>query len=140
MNEPLPGSRLRRSLALAALATALAGAWLTFVVMTVLPARDPSHSRLWSSVATGCFLFSFMAGVCARSPALTIAARLALFVASSLVLAAGVYGIESMLRAPAARFEGYVLILGAILAISGAIGLCFASLAGRFAPAPDARA
>jgi len=120
------------------LATALAALWLVFVTITVVPSRDPGHLRLWSSVTSGCFLFTLVSGTCLRVAFPSVALRAALILVSALLLAAGLYGISSMLRAPAARFEGYVLLLGAIFSLSGLIGILYGALVGRFAPAREA--
>jgi|SRR5215831_8247099 len=131
MSESGRSAPFRQLLAVATLAVALAGAWLVFVILTVLHPRDPSHVRLWSSVATACGLFSFIGGACARNAAPSAASRVALMLISALLVAAGSYGIAAMMNAPPGKFEGYIVALGAILCFGGLTGILFALFAGR---------
>jgi len=49
---------LRAALTATALFTAAIGAWLVFVVATVLPARDPAHVPMWTAFAIGFAVYS----------------------------------------------------------------------------------
>ena len=116
---------------LAALGTGLIALWLFMVATFVLPARDPAHVGMWTRIALAFLLY---AGV-----TVAFAARDArpgwlqwLVVAGSLAaLAFGGHEIWSMAFGAdaSAHFEGYVLVMGAVIAGHGACALGYVALA-----------
>jgi hypothetical protein len=44
----------------ATVATVLVGLWLVWVLVAVLPSRDPSSIPLWRAVALGCFGYAVL--------------------------------------------------------------------------------
>jgi FtsH-binding integral membrane protein len=115
---------LRRlaSAVLAPLALLSLGAslWLFSVVLFVLPARDPAHVPLWTGIAWAFAAHAALslASIAAPSRASGAAAT----AASAVALAAGVAGLALTLRADAAHFEGYAVVLSALLLAHGAAG------------------
>lgn len=119
---------LRAMLAAGALATALVSAWLLGVVAWVLPARDPAHIPMWLGIALsfGCYAtLSIVFVVRGPRPPLL---RLAVVVLSLGAIGFGGSAIFRMLTAAGAggHFEGYLLLMGAILAGHGACALLYA--------------
>jgi hypothetical protein len=115
---------LRRlaSVSLAPLAVLSLGAslWLFSVVFFVLPARDPADVPLWAGIAAAFAVHAVLslASLARRSrPVAVLATGI-----SAIALAAGVAGLVLALRADAAHFEGYLLILSLVLLAHGAAG------------------
>ena len=116
---------LKVMLVLASLMTLAVAAWLVSVIAFVLPVRDPGHVPLWTGVAAGFLVYS---GLCIAY--LLLGARLAwlraVVLALSLVaIGLGAYAVARMVResATGAHFEGYLLLMGLILAAHGLIAL-----------------
>lgn len=127
-------------LVLASLATTGVALWLFWVTATVLVAQDPAHIPMWRTVAV-CFLaYSALGWACVGTGATNTPLRWFLAVTSVAAIGLGLYGIADMLRRAHASgdFEGYILLMGAILAGHGIIGLIYALLAGRTAQPPPA--
>lgn len=105
-------------LALVSLGVAL---WLAVVVLTVLPARDPAHVPLWSAVAVAFAAHAALslAALARRSRPLAIAAT----GLSMLALVAGACGLVLAVRADAAHFEGYAIVMSVVLLAHGAAGM-----------------
>ncbi len=97
-----------------------ASLWLFSVVLFVLPARDPAHVPLWTGIASAFAAHAVLslASIAAHSRVLGAVAT----AASALALAAGVAGLALALRADAAHFEGYTVVLAAVLLAHGAAG------------------
>jgi len=100
---------LRALLACIALATALIAGWLCFVVLFVLPARDPAHVSMWAGFAVGFIIYAALTlRLVWRGP--RPVALAALVVVLSLGAAAfGLYAAGSMVAAMAdasRHFEG----------------------------------
>ena len=113
-----------------ALATGLVALWLWFVVVAVLPSRDPQRAGLWSGIAAAFFAYAALSLVFAvrgpRPPWL----RSAVVLGSLAALGFGGYEILAMARAAraGAHFEGYLLLMGAILAAQGLCAFAYAAL------------
>jgi hypothetical protein len=114
--------------------TAIAGLWLLFVIGTVLPVRDPAQIPMWTAVVIVCCLLLLTSWACLRIERPNATWRAALVALSAAALAFGLYATASMLSAPAARFEGYVLLIGVILTAHGLVGLLYSGLIGRMGP------
>jgi hypothetical protein len=120
-------------LALASIATAGVALWLFWVTTMVLPRHDPAHIPMWQTVAV-CFLAYSALGLASVALGRRIAAtRWWLGVTSVAAVGLGVYGICDMLRRGAASgdFEGYIVLMGAVLAGHGLVGLLYALLIPR---------
>ena len=109
-------------LGLAATATVAVAAWLLWVVTILLPERNPGQIPFWTAVAV-CFLafglstWVYLAGLRA------LFVRVLLGPAAFAAIAGGAYAIATqVMRAGRAEdFEGYLLLMGAILASHGAL-------------------
>lgn len=116
---------LRAVLFVAASSTVAMALWLSWVVLAVLPRRDPAHVTFWS-IAAGAF---------AAYAALTFAhlargtngtwLRGTVRLASVAAVIAGAWGVGTMLRTArtGGHFEGYILLMGTLLACHGAAAL-----------------
>src|SRR5690242_184193 len=142
-SPPAPLSRhgpLGAALRVAGAVSLLAALWLFGVIAAVLPARDPERIPLWTIVAVGLALDAAISlaglGAVRARPLL----RAALFTLSVVATAfGGVLLARSLMAASnGGHFEGYLLLLGAIVLGHGLIGVA-ASVSGG-APAERARA
>jgi hypothetical protein len=121
---------LKVMLALASLMTLAVAAWLASVITYVLPARDPGHIPMWTGVAIGFLVYS---GLCITYLVIGARARVLRAIVLLLSLAAiglGAYGVVQMVEASAtgAHFEGYLLLMGLILAGHGLIAFANTAL------------
>ncbi len=119
-----PASAAGSTLAVTSTLVAVVALWLGFVTTIVLPARDPAHVPFWRIVALACLASALLATAALARPAAR-GRRVALGLASLVAIAAGVGGPLAMLRAGPGHFEGYVLVMGAILCAHGASGLAW---------------
>ena len=114
-------------------ATALIALWLLWVIAVVLPLRDPGHIPLWRTIAAAFLLYSGISWASLlrgpRSPLL----RAAVIGLSILAVAAGVFGIEQMVRRAAAggHFEGYIILMGLALCLHGLAAFVHTLLTAR---------
>jgi len=114
---------LRTPVLLGALATGLIALWLFFVAAVVVPARDPGHIGMWAGIATTFLAYALLTlAFVVRGPR---PAWLPWAVGTFSLAAVSFGGIEvvDMVRAPDGRFEGYLLLMGAILAAQGLCAL-----------------
>lgn len=126
---------MRVVLLVAASSTVLMALWLSWVVLFVLPARDPAHVGFWRVVAAafvayGALTFAFLARG-PRSAWLRGTVRLV----SVAAVTAGLWGIATMLRVArtGGHFEGYIVLMGALLAGHGLAALAYDLVAVRIA-------
>jgi len=116
---------LRVGLRLASVATVLLAGWLATVVLIVLPARDPDHVPLWAVVAIGAAalaLLSWLASTRASAPSWP--ARAGLLVLGLAGVGFGLLVLGSTLSdAVTADPEGYLVVIGGILAAHGILAL-----------------
>lgn len=111
-----------------AAATGLIALWLYFVVAVVLPARDPGHVGMWAGIATAFLAYALLTlAFVVRGPR---PAWLPWGVGAFSLAAVAFGGIEvaDMVRAPDGHFEGYLLVMGAILAAQGLCALAYTTL------------
>jgi hypothetical protein len=101
-------------------------AWLVSVILGVLPEHDPSSIGLWLGVAAG------SAGLALAALLATMRRRRrgratsgALGVLSVAALAFGILVLTSLAVPRGGHFEGYLLLVGAILAAEGGLGLAW---------------
>ncbi len=122
----------RLLLGLAATATAGMAVWLFSVTILVLPARDPGHIGMWRGVAAGFLAYSALSWACLAGRATALGLRRVLQVVSLLAVAAGVYSVATMVRRgeTGGHFEGYIVLMGALLCAHGLAATIHALLAG----------
>lgn len=118
---------LRVMLGLASLMTLAVAAWLASVIAFVLPGHDPTRIPMWSGIA---IVFVIYSGLCLAY--LILGPRIRVLRATVLLLSLaaiglGGYAVAEMVWAPQGHFEGYLLLMGLILAVHGLIA--FASTA-----------
>lgn len=118
---------LRIGLETSSIASVLMAGWLASVVLTVLPARDPAHVTLWSSVAiatTALVAVSLFA--IRRGRAVPAGLAVALAILAVAAVGFGLYTLATeMTAALAGDPEGYLFAIGAILTAQGALGLAW---------------
>lgn len=118
-----------------ALATGAIALWLVVVITTVLPSRDPAHVPLWTALALGFFVYAALTLAFVvrgpRPPALPMAVVLL----SLAAITFGGYATTRMLAAAdsGAHFEGYLLIMGIVLAAHGLCALAYAARSASIA-------
>ena len=127
---------LRVLLVTGSLATGAIALWLCFVVAVVLPARDPAHVGMWTAFAAGFFLYAglTLALVLGRPRGSWLPASVV--VLSLGAIAFGGYAVASLIHAArtVGHFEGYLLVMGAVLAGQGLCALAYAALSTWIGP------
>jgi hypothetical protein len=123
-------SVVRTALISVSIATAAMATWLASVVLFVLPARDPDHVLLWGFVAVGSGgLVALSVLTTRRTTAGTVTPLVLLGVLSGLALAFGLLVAGSFLtQAVGGDSEGYLILIGLILAIHGVLGVGWAAI------------
>lgn len=127
-------------LAAGAGATALVALWLLYVTTFILPARDPADVALWRIIAGLFGGFSVVSALVLAAPGRRIRRGLT----AALSVAAIAFGVLAALVTSVAGTgsrggEGYLLLMGVIVAGHGLVALAFSLLSGRV-PAPGAGA
>ncbi|MFN8177636.1 MAG: permease prefix domain 1-containing protein [bacterium] len=126
---------LKALLALATAATVLVAAWLFFVVARVLPARDPAHIPMWRTVA---FAFLAYSGLCIayliQGPRRTVL-RWTVLPLSVAAVGLGAYAVVRMIHVAdvGGHFEGYLVLMGLILAGHGLTAILHTVVAAAIA-------
>lgn len=126
---------LKILVALASVITVLVALWLFTVIAWVLPAHDPARIPLWTGVAVGFLVYS---GLCIAY--LVLGPRLwplqaVVLILSVVAIGLGVYGVVQMVQAAASgrHFEGYLLLMGLILAGHGIVAFTYTALSAVIA-------
>jgi hypothetical protein len=118
---------------LGAAACGLVAAWLFFVAATVVPRQDPSRVGFWNAVGLGFLGFAILSATYVllqrRSRVATWTAGI---VSVGAVVAGGWLAIP-MLLSPG-HFEGYVVLMGSVLAGQGAVVIAHTLASGRRRP------
>lgn len=129
LSGPL-SSALRLLLALGALATGGIALWLFMVVSVVLPVRDPAHVGMWTGLALGFLCYAGLSLALVLSGERPAWLPWMVGVLSLGAVGFGGYAIAGMLRAADAggHFEGYLLLMGAVLAGHGLCALAYVAL------------
>ena len=125
MTDSAPASTTRAAFALGALATTAVALWLLFVTATILPARDPAHVPLWRGVALAFLAWAALSAWCLARPPRGGPRRAVLVAVAVLACGLGVFAVVGTFAAPPAHFEGYLVVMGALLAAHGAAGLAW---------------
>ena len=121
---------LKALLTCAGLTTALISLWLFTVIRTVLPSHDPAHVPMWTGFALGFLAYAALTlafVVRGPRPALLPAVVVVLSLAAT---GFGLYAMSSMLLAAShgGHFEGYLLVMGVVLAGHGLCALAYTAL------------
>jgi hypothetical protein len=127
-------SGLRLALGVASIGTALVAAWLTYVIVAVVPARSPASLPAWVAVdlIAVALVVVGVAWLVRPGPVLTAAVRL-LGLAAALV---GAWLAASWIGTPAgADSDGYVLLIGGWLLVHGLLALAAPGVP-RVSPGP----
>jgi hypothetical protein len=116
---------LRIGLEMSSIASVVMAGWLVSVVLTVLPARDPASVPLWSGVAiatTALVVVSLLAIRRSGASPAGLTAAVAILAATAVGFGLFTLGTE-MTAARNGDPEGYLFVIGVILAAQGALGL-----------------
>ena len=123
--------RLLQGLVVAgAFAIGVIALWLCFVIVAVLPARDPARIPLWAGIAAAFFAYAALTlWFVVRGPR-PLWLRTAIYWGSVAAVAFGAYEIHAMVDAErtGAHFEGYLLLMGTILVAQGLCALAYTAL------------
>jgi uncharacterized membrane protein HdeD (DUF308 family) len=113
---------LRPALGVVSLGTALVAAWLTFVLVAVVPGRSPASLPAWLAVdILAIALLAAGLAWLARPGAATAAATRVLGIAAAVV---GALLAASWIGTPAgADSDGYVLLIGGWLLVHGLVAV-----------------
>ena len=130
MPDSAPASPARAAFTLGAALTAGMALWLLFVTVAILPARDPGHVPLWRAVAAGFLGWAALSAWCLAHPPRRGVLRMLLVADALLACGLGLFAAIRTLAGPAAHFEGYLVLMGVLLAGHGAAGLAWARVAG----------
>ncbi len=124
----VPRHPLGRALAVAAGANVLVAGWLAYTVTNVLPARDPARIPFWATVACAIVVFAAVSFAALKARAGARLLRTATGVLGLPALGLGLGTAAKMLTHGGAggNFEGYVIVIGALLAVHGAVAMAFA--------------
>ena len=104
--------------------------WLFSVIAFVLPSRDPSRIPMWTGVAIGFLTYS---GLCLAylivGPRLAVL-RTVVLALSVAAIALGAYCVLQMISAAASgrHFEGYLLLMGLVIAGHGIVAFVYAAV------------
>lgn len=126
---------LKALLTCAGLATALIALWLFSVIAFVLPRHDPAHVPMWTGFALGFLVYAALTlAFVVRGPRPSLLP--VLVVALSLAaIVFGSYAVSRMLLAASdgTHFEGYLLVMGIVLAGHGLCALAYTTLTAMIA-------
>jgi hypothetical protein len=118
---------VRGALQLASIATAAMAVWLAWVVLVILPSRDPGHVQVWAIVAMASAALVPVSILATRGGRPIVVGLLALL--SIVALAFGLLVVGSYLTTVASGdSEGYLIVIGFILTIHGTVGLLWAAI------------
>ncbi|MBI1797603.1 MAG: hypothetical protein HYR74_11215 [Candidatus Eisenbacteria bacterium] len=113
--------------------TLMVALWLITVIVAILPARDPARIPLWTGLAAGFLIYSGLTLayliVGPKQPVL----RATVLALSVVAIALGAYGVVRMATATSGHFEGYLLLMGLILAGHGIVALIDTAMSAAIA-------
>ncbi len=119
-------------LALGTGSTALIALWLGFVTTFVLPTHDPAHVAMWRILA-GLFAGFALVSVTLLGAPERLVRRWLAVATSVAAIAFGSFAVSAALgrRPDGQDSEGYLLLMGVLLAGHGVVALTFALLSAR---------
>ena len=120
-------------LVFASMATVGVGLWLLSVITFILPSRDPAHIPMWRTVALCFFAYSGLSWTYLAVGPRNAPLRWTVLSASLAAIGVGLYGIVAMIRQGLAgkHFEGYIVLMGLILAGHGLSAFVYTLLTRR---------
>ena len=118
---------------LGAAACGLVAAWLFLVAATVVPRQDPSRVGFWNAVGLGFLGFAILSATYALPQRPSRVATWTAGIASVGAVVAGGWLAIPMLLSPG-HFEGYVVLMGSVLAGQGAVVIAHTLASGRRRP------
>lgn len=124
---------LKVLLALASLATMLVACWLFFVIAVVLPRHDPARIPMWTGVAIGFLGYSALSIAYLILGPRMRALQASVLILSVLAIGLGAWAVFKMFTADNQRFEGYLLLMGLILAGHGAVAFVYTAISSAIA-------
>lgn len=107
---------------LAATASALTAAWLLVVVVTVLPARDPSSAPGWTAFAVALLAFSALSFIDPRRSASRRSPRVVMAALSVVAVLVGGWVLMAAMSTTG-HVEGYLVVIGAVVLVHGVVSL-----------------
>jgi len=104
--------------------------WLFSVIALVLPSRDPSHIPLWTGIAIGFLAYSGLCLAYLIAGPRQVALRIVFLALSVAAVAFGACCVQQMISAAASgrHFEGYLLLMGLIIAGHGIAALVYSAV------------
>ncbi len=106
--------------------TAAMASWLAATVVLVVRTRDPERVILWSGVAAASLLLVAASALATDESSTRSWPRIAVGVLGAMALAFGGFVLAAEVAgAPRRDAEGYLLVLGLILAAHGALALAW---------------
>jgi hypothetical protein len=126
-HDGVPLALFAAVLMLTSFATAAVALWLFAVTTWILPERDPGHVAMWRWVALGFSAFCALSWACIATGARRAPLRWSVLALSLAAIGLGGWGILRMLREAngGAHFEGYLLLMGLVLAGHGLAGAVY---------------
>lgn len=119
---------------LGAVACAGIGGWLFGVALIVLPDRDPGHVATWTAVAVAFAAYAALSGAYLRLRRRhRIMTPVAAGISAVAILAGAWFAVPMILTS--GDFEGYIVLIGLVLADQGAMVIANTLLNGRRPPA-----
>jgi hypothetical protein len=118
---------------LGAAACGLVAAWLFLVAATVVPRQDPSRVGFWNTVGLAFLGFAILTATFIRLHRRSRVATWTAGIVSVGAVVAGGWLAIPMLLSPG-HFEGYVVLMGSILAGQGAVVIAHTLPSGRRHP------
>ena len=106
------------ALVLAAIASAVTAAWLLFVILTVLPSRDPDSIPGWTIFSIGLLAFVALTSNEVRADVPSQPAQVAFMLASVVAIVIGAWILLVSISA-SVGFEGYLVVIGAVVLFHG---------------------
>ena len=130
------GSPLRALATLGAVATGFVALWLFFVVVAVLPVRDPRHVPMWAGIATAFLGYAVLTLVFVARRARPAWLVAIVCLGSVAAIAFGGHEIDTVIKDVRAgvAFEGYLLLMGAVLVAHGACTLAYTAVTRAVRP------
>lgn len=124
---------LRLLLAVASVCTVCIALWLWWVCLVILPSRDPGQIAMWRTVAVCYVTYSALSWAVLLRGARAQRLRAVVVAVSVAAVALGLYGIGSMVNVArtGGHFEGYLILMGLLLAGHGLAAIGFAAFTRR---------
>jgi len=110
---------------LGAIATGLIALWLVYVVVAVLPVHDPQHVGSWAALASGLVIYAGCTLWLVLRGARPLWVPWCVTALSLIEVAVGAYILRKTLTAAPEHFEGYLVVMGVVQAVQGAVAFAY---------------